>query len=127
MTSIAQISDLHVTAENERVVGAVDSCRALDDTIAALRYLAKDIDVLVGTGDLAEKGEPAEYDNLLRRLGVVDLPFVPVMGNHDRRNSFRAAFGDRLRNPGPAPFVQYVYDAGHLRIAVLDTVEEGRR
>jgi Icc protein len=46
-----------------------------------------------------------------------------MLGNHDRRAEFRAAFPDA---PDAAGYLQYAIDTPALRILMLDTLDEGR-
>ena len=83
-------------------------------------------EVIIFTGDLADRGDPAAY----RRLRAVVEPIalqigaelVWVMGNHDDRAAFRTSLlGER---PSSAP-VDAVHWAGGLRIIALDTSVPG--
>ena len=49
-------------------------------------------DVIVITGDLVDKGDPAEYDHLRSLLAPLAMPYFVIPGNHDAREELRAAF-----------------------------------
>jgi 3',5'-cyclic AMP phosphodiesterase CpdA len=96
----------------------------LHHAIEVLNALVPQPDLVIGSGDLVESGDPEEYAYLLTILKHLRAPFVPVLGNHDRRGNFVAAFGDRVKS-GANSYVQYVQFVGDLQIVILDTVTEG--
>jgi 3',5'-cyclic AMP phosphodiesterase CpdA len=122
---IAQISDFHVTRAGELAYGRVDTNAALANAIKVLKALRPQPDLVIGSGDLTQSGSDDEYSVLLNLLARLDAPFAPLMGNHDRRASFRRAFPDLTGKLHPDGFVQYVQDVGPLKLIVLDTVQEG--
>ena len=72
-------------------------------------------------GDLTHHGRESEYAALSRALETFSLPVTLMLGNHDRRDAFRAAFPD-------APVsveghVQASVDTGALRLLTLDTLD----
>jgi Icc protein len=121
--TLIQISDLHVEE------AGVDSRYGLDTSTLLERALrrveATDVrpDAVLLTGDLVERGAPAEYRRLrdlvepvAARLGV---PFVYAMGNHDDRAALRSVLlGDGSGSTDP--LYQVVRRHG-LRIIVLDS------
>ena len=117
---IAQFSDLHITAPGTTLAGGIDSAAGLRRCIAHLEALPRRPDLLLLTGDLAEHGEAAEYTVLRELLSGLGLPWIPLPGNHDRRETLRAAFaldgGTTLHSHR---------DLGGLRVALLDTLVEG--
>ena len=76
------------------------------------------------TGDLADTGDPDAYVILGEILGALRMPYRLVLGNHDRRGPFRAAFPDMPVDENG--FVQSVIDApGRIgRLIFLDSLEE---
>ncbi len=122
---LAQISDFHITRPGTLAYGRVDTHAALAAAVEALNALDPLPDLVIGSGDLTQTGAPEEYAALRAILAALAAPFLPVMGNHDRRGAFAAAFGDLNLNFGPAGFLQAERRVGGLRILTLDTVEEG--
>jgi 3',5'-cyclic AMP phosphodiesterase CpdA len=122
---IAQISDFHVTTAGDLAYGRVNTNAALANAIQALKALRPQPDLVIGTGDLTQSGSDQEYQVLLALLAELDVPFAPLMGNHDRRAAFRRAFPGLAGRLGPDGFVQYAQDLGPLKLVVLDTVQEG--
>ncbi|MBC2664083.1 phosphodiesterase [Novosphingobium flavum] len=81
-------------------------------------------DLLLLSGDLTEDGAPEDYARLAEAVSVCPFPVWPMVGNHDVRETLRAAFPQTP--PSADGFVHYVLDHGPLRLVVLDTLEVGR-
>jgi len=118
---IAQITDIHLGFGGDGPETL--NRRRLDSALAALVAMTPRPDLLLMTGDLADAGDDAAAYRALK-AATAGLPFsaYPMVGNHDGRAAFAAAFPDFCRDG----FAQYEIDAGPLRILALDTVEEGR-
>jgi 3',5'-cyclic AMP phosphodiesterase CpdA len=116
---IAQISDTHLGSAVEEPAGA--NLARLDRVLDHLSALARRPDLLLVTGDLADKDDETPYRLLKERLELCGIPFHVAIGNHDFRNPARAVFGT-----GDGEFLHYVVETGPLRLIVLDTVDEGR-
>jgi Icc protein len=77
------------------------------------------------TGDLAHKGQPEAYDALKRELDKLVMPYHLLVGNHDDRANFRAAFPQARFDANG--FVQFTFDMGEGVLGVcLDTNEPGK-
>jgi 3',5'-cyclic-AMP phosphodiesterase len=122
---IAQISDFHITRPGRRIYGRIDPFAMLTHAIDVINGLDPQPDLVIGSGDLVQGGDDAEYAILRTILAALRAPFAPVLGNHDRRLGLRNAFSDLQVAFEPAPFVQYRLDLGGLWLIVLDTVTEG--
>jgi Icc protein len=117
MVLLAHASDIHIDADD----------RSAERARRVLRYLTglpSPPDALLVTGDIADHGEPAEYE-LVRAL-FDDLPF-PVLfcpGNHDVREPYRKAL---LRDDsGDAGPVDRAYEIGGVLILMVDSSIPGR-
>ena len=118
---IAQVTDIHLGFEPD-CPGEFNRQR-LDRVLDELAALQPRPDMLIATGDLIDRGDKDSYLRL--REAFADLPF-PVhyaLGNHDVRTTFAEVFPEARFDGG---FLQYVVEAGPLRLIVLDTLEEGR-
>ncbi|MEQ8936597.1 MAG: metallophosphoesterase [Amphiplicatus sp.] len=113
---IAQISDIHC--------GAAGAAARLQETVSALAALDPAPDLLLLTGDLAEYGQTRDYAELHKAFAAFPIQILPIPGNHDRRDAFRAAFANYGFAFGPHDFCQYAKDFYALRIIGLDTVRE---
>jgi 3',5'-cyclic AMP phosphodiesterase CpdA len=111
---VAQLTDPHLSES------APEAAERFALALAHLLRLPSRPDVLLVTGDLAEHGAPAEYARCRELLAALPLPAYVVPGNHDDRTGLRAAFGPQGRHAMDA-YVQYVVDAGPLRLVALDT------
>ncbi|TCK24765.1 metallophosphoesterase [Pseudonocardia endophytica] len=104
---VAHVSDLHLDGTGPRRARAV---RVGDH----LRALNPAPDVVVVTGDVADHGLPAEYDEARDVLDGLAPLVVP--GNHDDRDALTAAFGPTDR----------VSRTDGLSVALLDTLVPGQ-
>jgi len=118
---IIQVSDLHLRAPGETLLG-IDPLARLEDCVADLNRNHADADLVVFSGDLTNDGEPSAYAALAERLAGLAAPFRLMLGNHDNRTAFRAAFPDA---PGEGGFIQSSVDLPEGRIVLLDTLEAG--
>ena len=117
---VLAIADLHLTAGRARIIG-LDPWARFEAVLSRALGEHGDAALLVLMGDLAHRGEAEVYARLAARLSRVSVPVVPMLGNHDRREPFRAAFP--LAPAGPGDFVQTARDAGPARILTLDTLD----
>jgi 3',5'-cyclic AMP phosphodiesterase CpdA len=122
---IIHITDPHVRPPGETIYG-VDSAARLAAVIADVNARHADADLVAVTGDLTHHGEPGAYARVVEILARLSIPYRLMLGNHDRRPAFRAAFPS---HPVDASgFVQSAIDApGRIgRLLFLDTHEPGR-
>ena len=81
MVLLGQVSDLHIDGSAEREAR----------TRRVMGYLAglpRPVDAVLVTGDVADHGQPAEYEVARGLLGG-PAPVLVCPGNHDRRAGFR--------------------------------------
>jgi 3',5'-cyclic-AMP phosphodiesterase len=121
---IAQISDMHVTAEGRLAYHRVDTAAHLTRAVEHLLRLSPRPDVVVATGDLVDAAAPEEYARLRALLAPLPMPVYLVPGNHDDRQALAAAFGDHRYLPRDG-FMHYVVEQHPVRLVVLDTVVPG--
>lgn len=119
---IAQITDIHLGFEP----GNPDELnrRRLDETLEHLRTFKPRPDLLLLTGDLADRGKDIEsYQQLKSALQDYPIPAYFGVGNHDSRGPFFDVFFDV---PAASGFVQYAIEGHPVRVLVLDTLEINR-
>lgn len=122
---IAQITDTHIRALGGRAFqGQVDTSARLRTAVAFLRDLEPRPDLVLATGDLVDDGTDADYAQLLSLLAPLDIPVLPIPGNHDARGPFRAAF-PAIAARAPDGFLNYVVEDHPLRLVALDSTVEG--
>lgn len=122
---IAHLSDTHFLGGGRPLYGAVDTDSHLARALHQLERSGVRPEAIVITGDLADVAEPDAYERLrnlvdpvAERLGA---EVVWVMGNHDERPPFAAAFfGGETTDP-----LDRVYRFGGLRLIALDTSVPG--
>ncbi len=113
------ISDLHLTTDGERVIG-LDPEKLNKAVLAQALERHSDASALILLGDLAHSGQSAAYTALRELLAPVKMPILPMVGNHDRREAFVAAFPDAPHSKGG--FIQTACDFGNWRALTLDTL-----
>lgn len=135
---VAQISDTHIVAPGklfrapigetaptgERAYGEFDTARHLARAVAGLAALAPQPDMVVVTGDLVDRGEPAEYEHLRALLAPLSMPVFVIPGNHDAREPLRQAFAGDGYLPEEG-FLQYAIEDFRVRLVALDTLVPG--
>ncbi|MFC7546164.1 metallophosphoesterase [Plantactinospora sp. GCM10030261] len=115
MLVIAHLSDTHLDGGD----------RAADRTTRVMAYLndlAQPVDAVLVTGDIADHGKPAEYEEA-RRLLEAPYPVLHCPGNHDERAAYREVLLDRP--DGAAPINQAHRVAGAV-FALCDSTIPGR-
>lgn len=122
---IAQISDLHVTAGKRLAYRRVDTASALAATVAQIKALDPQPDIVLATGDLVDLGTPNEYARLRELLAPLRAPVFAIPGNHDERNAFCAAFNVEGYLPQARSTLDYTIEEWPVRIVALDTVVPG--
>jgi 3',5'-cyclic-AMP phosphodiesterase len=118
---IAQITDLHISTPgsvNDRYFRTVEH---LERAVAHLNALTPRPDVVLATGDLVERGEPAEYARLRAILDGLAMPLYVIPGNHDAREPLARAFADRGYLPQGGGFLHYTVEDWPVRLIGLDT------
>ncbi|HYT29897.1 MAG TPA: metallophosphoesterase [Actinomycetota bacterium] len=108
MTTIAQISDLHVGSP-------FFVPNLMNRVIVELNELEPD--VVVCTGDLTNEGYRQEYKNVVAYFDRIKAPIVTVPGNHDARNVGYLHFEELI---GPR---HWVHDVRGIRIVGADSSE----
>lgn len=121
MHKILVFTDLHILPEGETIIGLDPAARFRQGLAHALER-HPDAAHVVLCGDLTHNGAPAEYARLRQILTTCPLPVSLMLGNHDRRAPFLAAFPEAARTD--QGHVQQVQDIGDYRLICLDTLDE---
>ncbi|MFB6663339.1 metallophosphoesterase [[Kitasatospora] papulosa] len=112
---LAQISDLHLD-------GSERATRRAERVMDHLRALPRPVDAVLVTGDIADHGAEAEYEEAARILAA-PFPVLPCPGNHDARPAYRRALlGEE---PGTGP-VNRVHHIAGVAILMCDSTVPGR-
>lgn len=115
---ILVLTDLHLRGVGETIIG-LDPIARLKDALDAALGEHPDAKVLILMGDLTHSGRAAEYEILRDMLRDCPIPVTYMIGNHDLRGPFRAAFPDVPVTP--LGHVQQIIDLPDHRIITLDT------
>jgi 3',5'-cyclic-AMP phosphodiesterase len=122
---IAQLSDMHLRPEGQLLYDRIDTAGYLERAVAHVLKLDPRPDVVIMTGDLVEAGKPEEYARLRRLIAPLPMPVYVIPGNHDARETLRAAFSDQGYFP-VSGYLQYAVESHPVRLIALDTLVEGK-
>jgi 3',5'-cyclic AMP phosphodiesterase CpdA len=121
----AQISDLHLRADGQKLKKIINSKKALAAAVSHLKTFKPAPDLVLATGDLVHKGTAKNYRALRRHLDKLKLPVYVIPGNHDDRELLRDTFADWGYLPTEGKFLHYTVEDHPLRLIGLDTVNPG--
>lgn len=116
---LIHLTDTHLTTPGRKLYG-IDPLARLNAAVTHIARQHADAELCVVTGDLTHWGEPAAYVSLREALGRLPMPVLPLIGNHDDRARFRAAFPEVPVDTNG--FVQWTQDTSAGRFILLDTV-----
>lgn len=119
MQKLLVLTDLHLRIAGQTIVGLDPMARFMAVLETALAQHG-DAEAMILMGDLTHAGKPAEYARLAEVLARVQLPVIPMLGNHDRRAAFLAAFPQAPVSK--SGHVQAILDLEAHRIITLDTL-----
>lgn len=119
--SFIQITDPHLLPGDRLLYGTSPRAR-LADAIELINERFADTELVLVTGDLANRGEAGSYDTLRETLGDLKAPVHLMLGNHDDRALFRAAFPDTPVIEGG--YVQYALDVEGARVLCVDSLSD---
>jgi len=124
-TRWALLSDTHIPADPGNAYRGFQPYENLKRIVPAVQRAGTG--GLLVCGDLARlEGLPEDYENLRKLLGPLlgGMPAAMVLGNHDDRKNFLAAFGPAAGDGRPRVANKHlaVIDAGPVRLVVLDSL-----
>lgn len=122
MHKVLQITDPHLLRPGQMLWG-LDPAARLAACVSHIEARHRDALVCVVTGDLADRAEPEAYARLAEILGRLSMPVRLLIGNHDLRGPFRAAFPHAGTDDDG--FIQSALETPAGMFLFLDTVEEG--
>ena len=129
MITFAQITDLHITTEDDPLKSKERNDRRLRDVLTTIYNLKPRPMAIIASGDLVDRGEAREYEELKKVFAdFTQIPIYLGMGNHDLRGAFRESFrlpvGSTVYEVDPNGFIQYEIDFGDIRLVMIDTLDE---
>jgi 3',5'-cyclic AMP phosphodiesterase CpdA len=116
------VTDTHLVAPGKLLYG-LDPLERLRLCVADINLNHADAAFAIFTGDLAHWDYQEAYQALKGALADLKLPRHLLLGNHDDRANFLAAFPDSPRDANG--FVQFAFDTPAGRFICLDTNEPG--
>lgn len=122
---ILQLSDTHVVADGSLAYGRVDTGACLARAIRRIQALEREIgeiDAVLVTGDLTDRGTPAEFNRFLDLIEELPAPVLAIPGNHDARGPMRRALGLGGAEDAPIHLSQRI---GDLAVIAIDTTVPG--
>lgn len=132
---ILHLSDTHFSGDGGRHYGVVDTSEHLRRTLSHVAHLT--FDLVVVSGDVSQDGSEASYrlirDAVTQWTLARGARAVFAMGNHDRRDAFRAVLGEGQPDAGELPLhgidldrpVASVVERDGWRVVVLDSSVPG--
>ncbi|MFF3007893.1 metallophosphoesterase [Kitasatospora sp. NPDC057940] len=121
MLTIAHFSDIHLGQEHRRDGGG-RALRRAGQVMAYLDALPGPLDAVLVTGDLADHGLAAEYEQVAKVLDS-RYPVLICPGNHDRRAPYREVLLGEAPADGP---VNRLHRLPGADVLMLDSSIPGR-
>lgn len=116
------LTDTHLVTPGAALYG-LDPLARLEACVADIAANHSDAEFCIVTGDLAHQGKPDAYAALRRALAPLGMPVHLLLGNHDDRAAFRAAFPEAPVDGNG--FVQSVVDVSAGALILIDSNEPG--
>ena len=126
MLKIIWMSDLHFTAQGE--VQGHDPRKRLSAAIAHINEHHGSSDFCVLSGDLVNRGTEEDYSALKAELDEMQIPYLPLVGNHDDRAQLKSVFSlpqNCMLEDCMEDFVQYALSTAEGLILCLDSQNAG--
>ncbi len=119
---LAQITDTHILAPGEKQF--VDNNAMLAKAIESLNSENPRPDAVVATGDLTNWGYPEQYTELAKLASALEIPFFPMVGNHDDRALMKQTFPDMAWADGE--HASWVLDIEDTTLIGFDSIDPGQ-
>jgi len=113
---IAQISDTHIAASDQKTFGFVPMAENLARCVHSINSLTMEPDIVLLSGDVTNNYSHAEAERAAEILGSLKCPYYLVPGNHDDRNVLWDVFGGAACPSMADGFINYVIEGRDLRI-----------
>ena len=119
---IIWMSDLHFEPSSQ-ISSGIDPTERIKWVIDEINTLHTDAAYCVISGDLIDSGDAAHYSELKLILDQLNVPLLPLVGNHDNRAALIAMSGAVA--DADSPFLHYAIDAPNAQLIFLDTQVDG--
>src|ERR1700736_5943242 len=94
MITVVQVSDVHLGTSDRNAARA-------SRLFKRLAGLARPVDAVVITGDIADHGSPEEYEQARALIATLPYPVFTCPGNHDERGAYAEVLLGQERQDGP--------------------------
>lgn len=121
-TKIIIVTDTHLVEPGGALYGLNPRAR-LDACLQDINNNHSDAVMCLFAGDLADMGSDEAYENFRVAISALDVPWRLLIGNHDHRERFCAAFPETPVDANG--FVQSVLETPAGPFILLDTVNPG--
>lgn len=118
---VVQITDTHISLDFPQRTSDLAHC------VQAINALPNPPDLVVHTGDIANRGKPEEYQIARQTLNQLNCPYYLIPGNRDRRAELLHEFSEFTRETAPLPaqgWIQYALEQYPVRLIMADTLNE---
>lgn len=128
MSTILQLTDLHVEPRGVLAYGKADTASRLDAIRPWLEVKAREVDLIVVTGDIACDGNVESYRHVREVFSGLAAPVRMLPGNHDSRTAMRAhleGLTESSEEVSPSAPVEFLFETDDFRAVGLDTLIPG--
>jgi Icc protein len=115
---IVQLTDTHLCREPGGTLLGMNTDHSLRVVIELVKAQRQQVDLILGTGDLADGGARQAYERVQAAFSTLDAPQVWIPGNHDLRSAMEEVADSPQRMCGELR-------AGNWQILLLDSQIEG--
>lgn len=120
---IITLTDIHILPGDQLLIG-IDPKERLALAVDHINRTQSDAELVIITGDLTHFGDAESYQTLSNILSNLIVPVKILVGNHDIRQNFVAAFPESETDSNG--FVQFVTQLGGYKLIGLDTMNSPR-
>ena len=113
---VLQITDTHLFAQKDETLLGVNTWESYHAVLQAIHASARDVDLVVATGDLAQDHSSAAYQHFADGIASFAAPCVWLPGNHD----FQPSMYSTLQEAGISP-AKRVLIGERWQILLLDS------
>lgn len=124
IVKFAVVSDIHASSYNQAGNFSTPNTVEQGWKDCVTKVEAEGVDFLLATGDNVDTGtNESQYQVLASPHQLRNIPFAPVMGNHDVSNNFvwRFAYPNKQGTSIPSEAFNYWFKRGNVLFVVLNT------
>ncbi len=115
---IVQISDTHISLDAPQRANDLANC------IHAINELQTQPDLVIHTGDIANRGTSEEYHSAQQLLSQLHAPYYVIPGNRDRRAELTDTLNRACYQQSEQGRIQYSIEQYPVRLLMVDTLNE---